>query len=77
MDNYHIFELVRQSKDGGGGLALGCLQELQPAWVREGDDQVEALSVEIMFSTCTAEFSYGLPGKHTGQYLYFFIYRWD
>ena len=47
MDNYHIYELVRQSKDGGGGLALGCLQELQPAWVREGDDQVEALSVEI------------------------------
>ena len=47
LDNYHIFELVRQSKDGGGGLALGCLHELQPAWVREGDDQVEALSVEI------------------------------
>ena len=47
LDNYHIFELVRQSKDGGGGLALGCLHELQPAWVLEGDDQVEALSVEI------------------------------
>ena len=47
IGNYNIFELVRQSQDGGGGLALGCLKELQPAWVREGDDQVEALSVEI------------------------------
>ena len=47
LGNYEIFELVRQSQDGGGGLALGCLKELQPAWVREGDDQVEALSVDI------------------------------
>ena len=47
LPNYDIFELVRESKDGGGGLALGCLKELQPAWVREGNDQVEALSVEI------------------------------
>ena len=47
LANYDIFELVRESKDGGGGLALGCLKELQPAWVREGDDLVEALSVEI------------------------------
>ena len=47
MDNYVIFELVRQSRDGGGGLALGCVKELQPVWVREGDDQVEALSVNI------------------------------
>ena len=46
LENYDVFELVRQSKDGGG-LALGCRKELQPAWVREGDDQVEALSVEI------------------------------
>ena len=45
--NYEIFELVRQSRDGGGGLAIGCLTELQPTWVREGDDQVESFSVEI------------------------------
>ena len=47
IGNYEIFELVRESQDGGGGLALGCLKELQPAWVRQGDDQVEALSVDI------------------------------
>ena len=32
IENYDIFELVRQNRDGGG-LALGCLKELQPAWV--------------------------------------------
>ena len=47
VENYHIFELVRQSRDGGGGLALGCQKDLHPVWVREGDDLVESLSVEI------------------------------
>ena len=28
-------------------MALGCVKELQPVFVREGDDNVEALSVEI------------------------------
>ena len=47
LNNYIIFEKVRQNRDGGGGLALGCLKELQPIWVREGDDQVETLSIKI------------------------------
>ena len=47
IENYDIFELVRGSRDGGGGLAIGCVKELQPVWVREGNDQAEALSVEI------------------------------
>ena len=46
FENYIIFELVRKDKDGGG-LALGCDKDLRPAWVREGNDLVEALSVEI------------------------------
>ena len=46
FENYVIFELLRKNKDGGG-LALGCTKELQPVWLREGDDFVEALSVEI------------------------------
>ena len=45
-NNYHIYELLRQDKKGGG-LALGCLKELNPVWVREGNDLIEALSVEI------------------------------
>ena len=46
LENYIIFELIRKDKDGGG-LALGCAQELQPVWLREGSNQVEAMSVEI------------------------------
>ena len=46
VDNYEIFELTRKNRDGGG-LALGCLKSLHPVWVREGDRNVEALSIEI------------------------------
>ena len=47
LDNFLIFELARKSRDGGGGLGIGCINELKPAWVREGDDEVEALSIDI------------------------------
>ena len=46
-NNYTIFERVRKSGDGGGGVALGCDKQLHPVWVREGEDNIEALSVEI------------------------------
>ena len=46
VENYVIFELIRENKDGGG-LALGCAKELQPVWIREGNSQTETLSVEI------------------------------
>ena len=46
LDNYVIFELLRKDKEGGG-LALGCAKELRPVWMREGDDNVETLTVEI------------------------------
>ena len=46
LDNYVIFELIRRNKEGGG-LALGCEKSLKPAWVREGDEDVEAISVDI------------------------------
>ena len=38
--------MTRKNKEGGG-LALGCLKSLSPVWVREGDDMVEAISVDI------------------------------
>ena len=47
IPGYSIFELVRKSRDGGGGLALGCDNKLHPVWVREGDDNAEAISVVI------------------------------
>ena len=51
-NNFQIYELLRQDKKGGG-LALGCLKELNPVWVREGNDMVEALSVEIFLKDIT------------------------
>ena len=46
IENYEIFELVRSNREGGG-LAIGCLKDLHPTWVREGNDIVEAISVDI------------------------------
>ena len=43
---YTIYELVRQ-KSGGGGLAIGVHNDLHPAWVDQGDDEVEVIVVEI------------------------------
>ena len=50
LENYIIFEMVRKNRDGGG-LALGCVKELKPVLVREGGDDVEALSVDIFVKT--------------------------
>ena len=47
IDDYIIFEKLRNKRQNGGGLAIGCIPELKPIWVREGDDQVEALSIDI------------------------------
>ena len=46
MEPYIIFEGVRETKEGGG-LAIGCLKELKPVFVRKGENDVESLSVEI------------------------------
>ena len=52
--NYQVFELRREKtrEEGGkglrgGGLALGALHDLHPVLVRQGDDEVECLSVEV------------------------------
>ena len=50
LDNFVIFELVMESKEGGG-LALGCVKELNPVLVRKGDEEVEAMSVDIFVKT--------------------------
>ena len=47
IDDYIVFELVREHGNNGGGLALGCIKELHPTLVREGNDDIEALSIEI------------------------------
>ena len=47
IENYIVFELLRTQQKGGGGLAMGVRKELNPILIREGNDEVEALSVEI------------------------------
>ena len=43
---YQIYEQVRSNKNGGG-LALGILKDLEPVWLKDGGDLVEALTVKI------------------------------
>ena len=44
--DYTIFRLARE-KTGGGGLALGALNDLKPVLLKEGDDETEAISIQI------------------------------
>ena len=50
-NNYTWYELHRTKEaekgDKGGGLAIGILNELDPSWISEGDDNAEALTIEI------------------------------
>ena len=43
---FTIYELNRKEKSGGG-LCIGVLNDLHPAWVGQGDDEVECLAVEV------------------------------
>ena len=52
VDGYEVFELLRKDKEGGG-IAIGCKKELHPTWVREGDDYVEAISINILVKNLT------------------------
>ena len=45
-NEYVIFRLERE-QSGGGGLALGVVQDLNPILIRIGTDQTEAISVKI------------------------------
>ena len=47
IENFLIFELVRESRDGGGGLAIGCIKDLKPVLARKGNDDIEALTIDI------------------------------
>ena len=43
---YTVFRLERV-KTGGGGIVIGALDDLKPVLVNEGDDESEALTVQI------------------------------
>ena len=47
VDDYVIFEKLRSTRKNGGGLAIGAKPEFNPTWVREGDEDLETLSIDI------------------------------
>ena len=47
FQKYQIFYLSRNGKQGGG-LAIGISKEIESTLMREGDDHVEALVVQIV-----------------------------
>ena len=58
LKNYQVYELQRgRSKEEGGkgahggGLAMGALHDLKPVLIRQGDDDVECMSIEVSTST--------------------------
>ena len=48
---YTLYELHRKKKSSKGakvgGIAIVVLNDLQPSWISEGDDEAEAIKVEI------------------------------
>ena len=46
LKEYQTYELVRKEKQCGG-LAIGALEELEPAFISEGDDTTEVLVIEV------------------------------
>ena len=45
-DGYFTYEDIR-SKTQGGGVALSALKSLQPAFISDGGDAAEAITVDI------------------------------
>ena len=52
MDNFLIYEKVREAKEGGG-IAIAAKKELNPVLIAEGDSEVEAISIDIHPSKLT------------------------
>ena len=46
LSNYQVYEHVRNDRNGGG-LAMCVIKELEPVWIRDGGQDVEALTVCI------------------------------
>ena len=47
LKGFRVFEHIRSSQNGGGGLAMGCSNKLSPILTRNGGDDAEALTVNI------------------------------
>ena len=52
IDGYVTYEHTRIEKEGGG-LSLSALAELRPAFIRDGGEAVETLTVNICLKRIT------------------------
>ena len=52
FDGYITYEHIRNHKEGGG-ISLSALKDLNPAFVRDGGEEVEALTVNINLKQIT------------------------
>ena len=68
LSNYQLFELARtKQRVSGGGLMIGVDNNLQALQVRQGDDEVECLSVVVSVpgTDIRAVCGYGPQGRDT------------
>ena len=47
LKDFQVYYLSRQ-KSQGGGLAIGVVKDFESTLIREGDDETEAMSVEVV-----------------------------
>ena len=50
VNDFQVYYLSRQNSQGGG-LAIGVVKDLESTLIREGDDECEAMSVEVVVAT--------------------------
>ena len=46
LKKFSLYSLLRKNS-AGGGLLIGALNDLEPNWVGQGDDQAEYLVIEV------------------------------
>ena len=44
--NYQIYEKIGGLKSGGG-LVIGVKNDLNPVWIRDGEERVEAMTIQV------------------------------
>ena len=52
LDGFYTYEHIRSNK-GGGGVALSARKELKPAFLNDGGEDVEAVTVDIHLKAMT------------------------
>ena len=62
-----VWETIKQkkssSRENRGGIAIECNEALKPVWVREGLDNVKALSIDIFVKNLQIRYCIGYGGQ--------------